>query len=180
MDELVLLEGIDDDDEESYVDEYADYDDDEEDFLEDELDDDDDDDEEEEEEEEGGNDGLNQNMGSFWSSAPSGKMDEKYSQMADLSLSPGLGDLSDVPDDAFVSDEDTRSLKKAHKRADRIIEHAADVALIASFHYKKKNYHLVKLLEPIFIIGKRINDIKGYYFTLLDEKEGARSYFLYI
>ena len=26
-------------------------------------------------------------------------------------------------------------------------------------------------LQPIFIIGKRISDIKGYYFTLLDEKE---------
>ena len=26
-------------------------------------------------------------------------------------------------------------------------------------------------IQPIFIIGKRITDIKGYYFTLLDEKE---------
>lgn len=46
-----------------------------------------------------------------------------------------------------------------------------DVALIASFHYKKRNYHLVKLLEPIVIVGKRIMDIKGYYFTLLDDQE---------
>ena len=38
-------------------------------------------------------------------------------------------------------------MKKAHRRADRIIEYAADVSLIASFHYKKKNFHLVKLLE---------------------------------
>ena len=29
----------------------------------------------------------------------------------------------------------------------------------------------MKLLEPIFIIGKRIDDIKGYYFTLLDDAE---------
>ena len=43
--------------------------------------------------------------------------------------------------------QDTKSLKKAHRRADRIIEYAADVSLIASFHYKKKNFHLVKLLE---------------------------------
>lgn len=76
--------------------------------------------------------------------------------------------------EAFVTEEDTKGLRKAHKRADRIIEHAADVALIASFHYKKKNFHLVKLLEPIFIIGSRIDDIKGYYFTLLDDATGAK------
>ena len=47
-------------------------------------------------------------------------------------------------------------MKKAHRRADRIIEYAADVSLIASFHYKKKNFHLVKLLEvrkmPLFFV----------------------------
>lgn len=32
----------------------------------------------------------------------------------------------------------------------------------------------MKLLEPIFIIGRRIDDIKGYYFTLLDSEESAR------
>ena len=32
----------------------------------------------------------------------------------------------------------------------------------------------MKLLEPIFIIGRRIEDIKGYYFTLLDGEESAR------
>ena len=47
----------------------------------------------------------------------------------------------------FTHTQDTKSLKKAHRRADRIIEYAADVSLIASFHYKKKNFHLVKLLE---------------------------------
>ena len=73
-----------------------------------------------------------------------------------------------------MTEEDTKGLRKAHKRADRIIEHAADVSLIASFHYKKKNFHLVKLLEPIFIIGARIDDIKGYYFTLLDDATGAK------
>ena len=76
--------------------------------------------------------------------------------------------------ESFVTEEDTRNLRKAHRRADRIIEYAADVALIASFHHKKKNYHLVKLLEPIFIIGKRIEDIKGYYFTLLNDKESEK------
>ena len=82
--------------------------------------------------------------------------------------------MSNVPTESFVTEEDTKSLRKAHRRADRIIEYAADVALIASFHHKKKNYHLVKLLEPIFIIGKRINDIKGYYFTLLNDQEGEK------
>ena len=43
--------------------------------------------------------------------------------------------------------------------------------MIASFHYKKKNFHLLKLLEPIFVVGKRIKDIKGYYFMLLDDEE---------
>lgn len=47
------------------------------------------------------------------------------------------------------------------------------MVLIASFHYRKKNYHLVKLVEPIVVVGKRINDIKGYYFNLLDDKESA-------
>ena len=32
----------------------------------------------------------------------------------------------------------------------------------------------MKLLEPIFIIGRRIEDIKGYYFTLLDSEESAK------
>ena len=113
-------------------------------------------------------------MGSFWSSSPAGKLDEKYGNVPDMSVARGSGDLSDVPRESFVTEEDTKSLRKAHRRADRIIEYAADVALIASFHHKKKNYHLVKLLEPIFIIGKRIDDIKGYYFTLLNDKEGEK------
>ena len=31
----------------------------------------------------------------------------------------------------------------------------------------------MKLLEPIFIIGKRMEDVKGYYFTLLSPEESA-------
>jgi hypothetical protein len=53
------------------------------------------------------------------------------------------------------------------------MDYAADVKLIASFHYKKKNFHLVRLLEPIFVIGKRM-DLKGYFFTLLDDAEAER------
>ena len=33
--------------------------------------------------------------------------------------------------------------------------------------------HTHTCTQPIFIIGKRIDDIKGYYFTLLDEKEST-------
>eukprot|EP01041_Mallomonas_annulata_P005818 gene5818-11738_t len=104
-----------------------------------------------------------------------GKMDEKFKNMPDYTIfRPENPDVSDIPADAFVTDEDSKGLRKAHRRADRIMEYATDVALIASFHYKKKNFHLVKLLEPIFIIGKRIEDIKGYYFTLLDDNEGDK------
>jgi hypothetical protein len=35
----------------------------------------------------------------------------------------------------IVTDEDAKGLKKAHKRADKIIEYAADVALIAVIYY---------------------------------------------
>ena len=70
-----------------------------------------------------------------------------------------------------MTEEDTRALKRAHKKADRIMSYAADITLIASFHYKKKNYHLVRLLEPLFIIGRRMYDIKGYYFSLLSPEE---------
>eukprot|EP00596_Hydrurales_sp_CCMP1899_P008644 CAMPEP_0119039222 /NCGR_PEP_ID=MMETSP1177-20130426/8621_1 /TAXON_ID=2985 /ORGANISM="Ochromonas sp, Strain CCMP1899" /LENGTH=366 /DNA_ID=CAMNT_0007002867 /DNA_START=398 /DNA_END=1498 /DNA_ORIENTATION=- len=152
--DVIALEGIDDEDDEEIFDD------------DDEDEDDEDDDEEEAEESE------NKNMDSFWSASPVGKIDEKYEKIPDYTIvRPEKPDISDIPVDAFVTDEDTKSLKKAHRRADRIIEYAADVSLIASFHYKKKNFHLVKLLEPIFIIGKRIDDIKGYYFTLLDEQE---------
>jgi len=139
--------------------------------------------EEEEEEEDDDMEGIDEdfdddddsNMSTFFHSSPSGIMEEKYRNAPDYTIyRPEQPDLSDIPPDAFVTEEDTVGLRKAHRRADRIIEYASDVALIASFHYKKKNFHLVKLLEPIFIIGKRIEEIKGYYFTLLDDKEGDK------
>jgi ABC-type tungstate transport system permease subunit len=89
-------------------------------------------------------------------------MDTKYANRPDFEIVRNANpDMSNVPSDSIVTDEDTAALRKAHRRADRIMEYAADVSLIASFHYKKRNFHLVKLLEPIFIIGKRIDDIKG-------------------
>ena len=35
---------------------------------------------------------------------------------------PEKVDVSNIPADAFVTDEDTKALKRAHKRADKIIE----------------------------------------------------------
>jgi hypothetical protein len=170
----------DDDDEDADEDEEGDIDDDE-DEGDEEYDDDivgdmlEGDDEDEEDEEEGGEEGGgNKNMASFWSSSPAGKLPTEYSNAPDVSIMrPANPDLSDLPADAFVTEEDTRSLRRSHKRADRIISYASDVSLIASFHYKKKNFHLVRLKEQIFIIGKRIADIKGYYFSLLDDAESA-------
>jgi hypothetical protein len=60
---------------------------------------------------------------------------------------PEQPDLSDIPPDALVTAEDTAGLQRAHRRADRIIEYATDMRLIGSFHYKKRNFHLVRLLE---------------------------------
>ena len=152
-------------------------------------DDDEDDDEEEEWDDDDNYDGDNnndddsdlENSGSFWNSSPTGKMSVELASMEDYTLvGAGVGadaskgnDKEEIDEEYLVTDEDTKSLRKAHRRADRIIEYASDVKLIASFHYKKRNFHLIKLLEPIFIIGKRITDIKGYYFTLLEDEEAA-------
>ena len=114
-----------------------------------------------------------ENVSSFWNSAPTGRLSEELRGLDDVTIR-GKGDISNVPADSIVSDEDTKALKRAHRRADRIMEYADDLKLIASFHYRKRNFHLVKLLDPIFIVGKRIDDIKGYYFTLLPDDEAAR------
>jgi hypothetical protein len=167
VDEIVRIKGIDEDDEDYEDDEEDEDDEDEgEDNGEDDDEGDDEDDDEDEDEEGDDDDNVsldkNQDMGSFWSSSPAGKLDSKYLNQPDYSVVRNPNpDLSDIPKDALVTEEDTKALRKAHRRADRIMEYAADVSLIASFHYKKKNFHLVKMLEPIFIIGKRIDDIKG-------------------
>ena len=53
----------------------------------------------------------------------------------------------EITEEDLVSEEDTKSLNRAHRRADKIMEYAEDVKLMGSFHFKKKNYHLVRLLE---------------------------------
>jgi len=159
------MEG-DEDEEEYTLDELLAMEDDEdEEFDEDEEDEEDEDEDEDDDNEDDDNNG---NMSSFWASSPSGKIDEKYNKIPDISLfrAPSSDTApAEIPADALVTEEDTKALKKAHRKADRVIQYAADLTLIASFHYKKKNYHLVRLLEPILIIGKRVTDIKGYIHT---------------
>ena len=45
-------------------------------------------------------------MDSFWSTSPVGKIDDKYSKIADYTIvRPENPDISDIPMDAFVTDE---------------------------------------------------------------------------
>lgn len=92
----------------------------------------------------------NSNMSSFWSSpiisakGTSGQDNNK----PDITLTrPEKFDPAGIPDEATVSAEDTRDLQRAHRKADRIMEYAQDIKLIGSFHYQKRNFHLVRLLE---------------------------------
>ena len=151
IDDVIAMEGLDDEDDDDI--EYEDDDDDDDDI----------------------NENHSQNdMNSFLNTSPAGK-NNKVNNVPDISIyRPEKPDLSDIPADAIVTEEDTKSLRRAHRRADKIIQYAADVKLIASFHYSKQNFHLVKLLEPMFIVGKRMMDIKGYYFSLLDDEESSR------
>jgi hypothetical protein len=89
----------------------------------------------------------NNDMKSFLNSSPAGKNDIQNNIPDMLIYRPEKPDLSNIPPGAIVTEEDTKSLRKAHRKADKIIQYAADVKLIASFHYSKQNFHLVKLLE---------------------------------
>jgi hypothetical protein len=81
-------------------------------------------------------------------SSPTGKKPAAAQDIADFKLHrPEQPDLSDIHSDALVTAEDTAGLQRAHRRADRIIEYASDMRLMGSFHYKKRNFHLVRLLE---------------------------------
>lgn len=181
------LDETDDEYEDEEVDDDDEYDDDEEELtleellaLEDEYDEEDEniDDEEYDDGDEDIQNGKDERdpMSKFMNESPVGKIDPKYNAQPDVTIFRPKGgvDTSDLPEDAFVTEEDTKALKAAHRRADKIISFASDIKLIASFHYKKRNYHLVKLLEPLFIVGKRIPDIKGYYFNLLEGQESAK------
>lgn len=66
------------------------------------------------------------------------------------SISKENPNISDNSLDDIVTKEDAAGLRRAHKQADKIIEYAKDVKLIGSYHYKKRNFHLVRLLEVIY------------------------------
>ena len=119
---------------------------------------------------------VDDDMSSFWGSSPAGKLNATMAAIPDITLirgpegAPG-SEMSNVDPIALVTEDDTKSMNVAHRKADKITSEASDVSLIASFHYQKQNYHLVKLLEPIFVVGRRLEGVKGYYFSLLSNEE---------
>ncbi len=52
-----------------------------------------------------------------------------------------------VPREAIVTEEDGESFQRAHKRADRIFSYVDDMKLLGSFHYAKRHFHLIQILE---------------------------------
>lgn len=119
---------------------------------------------------------VDDGMSSFWGSSPAGKLNATMAAMPDITLVRGPqgvpgSEMSNVDPSALVTEDDTKSMNVAHRKADRITSEASDVSLIASFHYQKQNYHFVKLLEPIFVVGRRLEGVKGYYFSLLSNEE---------
>lgn len=144
-----------DDDEDDYDEEY-DEDENEEDEteLDDDVDDDDvrvtmvDDDDDETEPDTDDDNEEDMNIRNLMDSSPIGKLDKKFRSTSDYNLiKPNIIDTSDLDPEAFVTEEDAKGLRRAHKKADRILEYAKDVKLMASFHYRKRNFHLVRLLE---------------------------------
>jgi hypothetical protein len=73
---------------------------------------------------------------------------------------PGLLKSYNVPPEAIITEEDAESFRRAHLRADRIFSYVADLKLMGSFHYAKRNYHLVRILEVrICQIRKQIKHV---------------------
>jgi hypothetical protein len=78
------------------------------------------------------------------------EMPDEFASLPDFTLIKNPNpDISDIPADAFVTEEDTKGLKRAHRRADRIIQYADDVTLIASFHYKVR--HCIVFITNVFV-----------------------------
>ncbi len=77
-----------------------------------------------------------------------------------------------------MSDADELTFRRSHRRASRIISHARDVSLVGSYWFRGETYHLVRLLEPVLIIGKRYfrDNAKGknpLHFGLIDDPTEA-------
>lgn len=75
--------------------------------------------------------------------------DSSILHAADVAVIPVQSPETAVPlsVEPAVDDEDVKSLLRAHKRADRILEYAADVKLMGSFQFERQNFHLLQLLE---------------------------------
>lgn len=120
--------------------------------IEEEGDDPDDEEEEEEEEEDYTDDDEEDTVeededDKFWNSSPTGLSTSDYDHIPDYSIIEDCNITVPINEDAIITEEDTRALRRAHKKADRVLEYAEDVGLIASFSFCKQSYHLVRILE---------------------------------
>lgn len=88
-----------------------------------------------------------------------------------VEVQPIRADMADVSADLFVTDEDSRNLRRAHRKADRILDHAEDVRLIGTFLYQKRVFHLVRLMEPLLFIARRATTVDGSFYFLLDDED---------
>jgi hypothetical protein len=62
------------------------------------------------------------------------------------------GFISSPLSDAVVTEEDEKWLEKEAALVDRIVSsYAVDVKYFASFHYKKKNYHILRMIEVKYL-----------------------------
>jgi hypothetical protein len=93
---------------------------------------------------------------------------------------PKTGDKAS-PDDGGASEsecddiDDEASFLRDHRRADRIVKFARDVSMIGSYRHKGRTYHLLKLREPIYIVGKRNSGVGGaHHFTIMSETEASK------
>lgn len=60
--------------------------------------------------------------------------------------SPPTNTTIDESDSSVVSDEEAMQLQAEHEVVSLLLE-SSDVSLLGSFHYKHRNYHLVKVIE---------------------------------
>lgn len=127
MEEALELANNDVDDEEDFDED--DDDDDDNDVDDDDVDDFDDgsDDEYTDDDEDDNSDGIDlggvSTSGSFWNNSPAGKHTRDMDNIPDFAIyRPKIPNLTNIPEDAFVSTEDSRGLRLAHRKADKIIQ----------------------------------------------------------
>jgi len=86
----------------------------------------------------------------------------------------GISELSigDPSSEYYVTEEDEKSLQRWHRVADRYFSEVDNATLIGSYHFKKKNYHLVKIMDPIIVVG--LYSAKDQQFSLLSDVESSK------